>query len=202
MDKRNLIIEAMYKLLKEDKGAFCSVSEIAKEAGIGKGSIYYYFKSKDEIFDALVEHVYYEKIRHCKEVISCSHINALEKLQLLFSVYGQYIIDPSIDSYLHLQQNAAIHQKSLAQIHNLLSPIVAEIFNNGVNENLFICESPQETAELFLSSFCFLFDPGIFSWSDNQILKKLKALADLFESGLSAPKGSLQFLYQSFQKQI
>lgn len=201
MNKRNLIIEAMYKLLKEGKGAFCSVSEIAKEAGIGKGSIYYYFTSKDEIFDAVVEYVYHGKIEHCKGILAGKKINAIEKLKLLFNVYGQYIIEPSIDSYLHLQQNAAIHQKSLAQILNLLSPIVTEIFNDGVNENLFKCENPQETAELFLSSFCFLFDPGIFTWSDKQILKKLKAMAELFEKGLSAPKGSFQFLYQSFQKQ-
>ena len=198
MDKRKIIIKAMYQLLLEDKGASCSVSDIAKEADIGKGSIYYYFKSKDEIFDAVVEHVYKEKIDQCKEAIDNRQINALEKLKLLFNVYGQYIIEPSIDSYLHQQQNAAIHQKSLAQVLNLLSPIVADIFREGINENLFRCESPQETAELFLSAFCFLLDPGIFTWSNNQIYEKIKALSDLFEKGLSASKGSFQFLYQEF----
>lgn len=199
MDKRKIIIKAMYQLLLEDKGASCSVSDIAKEAGIGKGSIYYYFKSKDEIFDAVVEHIYKEKIDQCKEAISNRQINAVEKLNLLFTIYGQYIIEPSIDSYLHQQQNAAIHQKSLAQILNLLSPIVADIFREGVTENLFRCESPQETAELFLSAFCFLLDPGIFKWSNKQIFKKMQALSDLFEKGLSASKGSFEFLYQKFE---
>ena len=202
MDKRDMIIKAMYQLLLKDKGASCSVSDIAKEAGIGKGSIYYYFKSKDEIFDAVVEYVYKEKIDQCREAVNNEQINALEKLKLLFNVYGQYIIEPSIDSYLHQQQNAAIHQKSLAQILNLLSPIVADIFRQGVNENIFKCESPQETAEIFLSTFCFLMDPGIFTWSDYQIYEKIKALSDLFEKGLSAPKGSFQFLYQKFQEQL
>ncbi|OPJ59388.1 TetR/AcrR family transcriptional regulator [Clostridium oryzae] len=201
MNKREIIIKTMYKLLLEDKGASCSVSDIAKEAGIGKGSIYYYFKSKDEIFDAVVEHIYKEKIDKCKEAIDNKQINALEKLKLLFDVYGQYIIEPSIDSYLHKQQNAAIHQKSLAQILNLLSPIVADIFSEGVNENLFSCENPQETAELFLSAFCFLLDPGIFVWSDYQVFKKIEAMSDLFEKGLSAPKGSFIFLCEKFKEQ-
>lgn len=200
MDKHDMIIRAMYQLLLEDKGSSCSVSDIAKEAGIGKGSIYYYFKSKDEIFDAVVEYMYKEKIDKCKEAIDNSQINALEKLKLLFNVYQQYIIEPSIDSYLHQQQNAAIHQKSLAQILKLLSQIVADIFREGINENLFRCESPQETAELFLSAFCFLLDPGIFTWSNNQIFNRIKALSDLFEKGLSAPKGSFQFLYQNLKE--
>lgn len=198
MDKRELIIKAMYQLLLEDKGASCSVSDIAKAAGIGKGSIYYYFKSKEEIFDAVVEQSYREKIKHCNKAIENDQFNALDRFELLFIEYGKYIVEPSIDAYLHQPRNASIHQKSLAQILILLSPTVADIFQQGVRENLFICENPMETAELFLSSFCFLFDPGIFIWSNDQIVKKIKTLSELFEKGLSAPKGSFQFLYKKF----
>lgn len=199
MNKRDKIIQAMLQLLLEDKGVSCSVSDIAKEAGIGKGSVYYYFKSKDEIFDAVVDHIYQDKIDQCRKAVENSQDDAVKKLGLLFSVYGQTILEPSVDAYLHQQQNAAIHQKSLAQILLLLSPLVADIFRQGVQEKLFDCEHPQETAELFLSAFCFLLDPGIFTWSDSQLLEKIKALAELFEKGLSAPQGSLKFLYAGFQ---
>ena len=39
-------------LLETKKISQISVSEIAQTAGIGKGSIYYYFSSKEAIFDA------------------------------------------------------------------------------------------------------------------------------------------------------
>lgn len=39
MDKANIILDAMKTLLEQDDGASCSVSDIAKKAGIGKGSI-------------------------------------------------------------------------------------------------------------------------------------------------------------------
>lgn len=195
MDKKELIIKSMEQLLMEDKGASCSVSDIAKKAGIGKGSIYYYYKSKEEIFDALVDYIYSKKINQCKKVIANDRLNALEKLELLFKSYYNYDVDSSIDVYLHQQQNAAIHQKSLAKILNLLSSIIADIFIQGINEKLFICEKPEETAEIFVSTFCFLFDHGIFGWTAEQIDKKAKALAYLFEKGLSAPEGSFKFLY-------
>lgn len=195
MNKRELIIKAMEQLLMEEKGASCSVSDIAKKAGIGKGSIYYYYKSKDEIFDAVVDYIYSRKINKCKEIIVNNKLNALEKFNLLFKTYCSSAVDPSIDLYLHQQQNAAIHQKSLAKILKLLSPILADVFRQGSNEKLFTCENPEETAEIFLSTFCFLFDHGIFEWTPEQINKKAKVLAYLFENGLKAPEGSFKFLY-------
>ncbi|AWI04774.1 TetR/AcrR family transcriptional regulator [Clostridium drakei] len=200
MDKKELILNAMMDLLAEEKGATCSVSDIAKKAGIGKGSIYYYFRSKEEIFDALVERVYNEIIDKCKVVIDTSKVNAIEKLSLLIQSYRSSMILSSIDSYLHQQHNAAIHQKSLAKILSSLSPIITDIIKQGIDERLFQCDRPEETAEIILSTYCFLFDPGIFSWTQEQVSNKTKALADLLERGLMAPKGSMQFLCNSVTK--
>ncbi|AKA69033.1 TetR/AcrR family transcriptional regulator [Clostridium scatologenes] len=197
MDKKELILNAMMDLLAEEKGAACSVSDIAKKAGIGKGSIYYYFKSKEEIFDALVERVYNEIIDKCKVVIDTSKVNAIEKLSLLIQSYRSSMILYSIDEYLHQQNNAAIHQKSLAKILSSLSPIITDIIKQGIDERLFQCDRPEETAEIILSIYCFLFDPGIFSWTQEQVYNKTKALADLLERGLMAPEGSMQFLCSS-----
>lgn len=200
MDKKELILNAMMDLLAEEKGATCSVSDIAKKAGIGKGSIYYYFRSKEEIFDALVERIYNEIIDKCKVVIDTSKVNAIEKLSLLIQSYRSSMILSSIDSCLHQQHNAAIHQKSLAKILSSLSPIITDIIKQGIDERLFQCDRPEETAEIILSTYCFLFDPGIFSWTQEQVSNKTKALADLLERGLMAPKGSMQFLCNSVTK--
>ena len=190
-------MDAMLDLLEKEKGAACSVSDIAKRAGIGKGSIYYYFKSKDEIFDALVGREYDQVIQSCKELVYKSRGDAILKLKLLFQSYRSSVSLPAVDAYLHQQQNAAIHQKSLAKILLSLSPIVAEIIQQGVEEKLFCCDKPQETAEIILSVYCFLYDPGIFRWTPQQLKDKGIALAILLENGLSAAKGSFQFLYQS-----
>lgn len=197
MDKRNLILDAMLKLLENNKGAACSVSDIAKTANIGKGSIYYYFKSKEEIFDALVEREYNQIIEKCRVLIDQSQANAVQKLALLFQSYRSFVVSSSMDAYLYQQQNAAIHQKSLAKILSSLSPIVAGIIQQGVEEKLFHCDKPQETAEIILSVYCFLFDPGIFTWTPEQLKRKTSALAALLENGLDTGKGSFQFLYEA-----
>lgn len=77
MDKKELILNTMQELLKEEKGATCSVSDIAKRAGIGKGSIYYYFKSKNEVFDAVIERTYKQIIDKCKAIVDKSQFPLL-----------------------------------------------------------------------------------------------------------------------------
>ena len=54
-DKYNRILDALQKLLENQNIQKISVSDIAQTAGIAKGSIYYYFPSKDAIVEALVE---------------------------------------------------------------------------------------------------------------------------------------------------
>ena len=54
-DKRHLIIEAAVKVFAE-KGFFgARVSEIAEEAGVADGTIYLYFRSKDDLLISLFE---------------------------------------------------------------------------------------------------------------------------------------------------
>ena len=45
--KRERIMNAMQELLTNDSSQNISVNDIAKKARIGKGSIYYYFASKN-----------------------------------------------------------------------------------------------------------------------------------------------------------
>ena len=65
--KYNRILDALQELLKNQKMQTISVSDIAQTAGIGKGSIYYYFPSKDAILDALVERNYEKPLRTAKD---------------------------------------------------------------------------------------------------------------------------------------
>ena len=52
--KKDLILDAMQELMNKSNAQTISVSDIAKKAGIGKGSIYYYFKSKEEILEGVI----------------------------------------------------------------------------------------------------------------------------------------------------
>ncbi|MCD7854997.1 MAG: TetR/AcrR family transcriptional regulator [Clostridiales bacterium] len=53
--KRTEILEAAKKCFKEKGFYGCSINDIAKTAGITKSLLYYYFKSKEDIYIGLTE---------------------------------------------------------------------------------------------------------------------------------------------------
>ncbi len=195
MDKRKLILDTMQQLFIEGKAGTASVNDIAKQAGIAKGGLYYYFKSKEEVMDALVERIYEDIIENCSNILKNCNLNAIEKFALLLHSYTTSYVDPSIDIYLHLPQNAALHQKSLAQILLSLTGIINEILEQGIQEGYFTCEYPTEYSKIILSVFTFLLDPGIFTWTSQERYLQLRALADILEKGLGTASGSFSFLY-------
>ncbi|MCM1381866.1 MAG: TetR/AcrR family transcriptional regulator, partial [Muribaculaceae bacterium] len=110
-----------------------TVDMIAKNAGIGKGSIYYYFKSKEEIMDAVIERSYSLAIR---EYFSSADKNrgTVEKLKTLFrSILKKEFRDNSenVIVRLHLQDDLVLHHKMMITAIKTVSPILTEILEEG-----------------------------------------------------------------------
>ena len=66
--KYEKILDALQHLLEERTIQNISVSDIAKEADMGKGSIYYYFPSKEAILDALIQRNYEKPLKTAKNL--------------------------------------------------------------------------------------------------------------------------------------
>ena len=201
VDKRTLILDALQELLREGRAGTASVMDIAHKAGIAKGGMYYYFKDKEAALDALAHRQYAVVIQACKQALDGAQGDAIEKLKLLLSVYRNTAVDFSVDQFLHQTQNAAIHQKSMADIVHGLTPLVTQIFKQGVRDGMFACEYPTENAQIMLSALVFLLDRGIFKWTEAETQQKLIALADMMEKALCAKQGSFSFLYAGWSKQ-
>jgi AcrR family transcriptional regulator len=58
--KRTMIIKAAFELLNEDFEKLPSISEVAKKAGVAKGTVYTYFETKEELFLAVLLSLFHE----------------------------------------------------------------------------------------------------------------------------------------------
>ncbi len=82
--KYNLILDSLQKLLESKKLQAISVSEIAQKAGIGKGSIYYYFPSKNAILDALIKRNYEKPLTTAKNLAAQTKIPPFTRMAMIF----------------------------------------------------------------------------------------------------------------------
>lgn len=62
-----------------------TMEEIAREAGKGKSTLYYYFKSKEEIFDAIIQREKNEFFNYVQEEVSKAS-TAVEKLKVFVTI--------------------------------------------------------------------------------------------------------------------
>lgn len=67
--RRAELIRAAYDLFHQS-GTLPSVADIAQNAGLAKGTVYLYFKTKEEIFIALLEDVFTKLLNHIPSLIN------------------------------------------------------------------------------------------------------------------------------------
>lgn len=172
-----------------------SVDDIMKKAGAAKGVFYYYFKTKDQLLDALIEQNVAEAVRVASVIIENQSLNALQKLQyILIEEFkaGRTGSDPA--NHLHNIKKVDMHQRIIAGMVEKLSPVIAKVVEQGISEGLFKTEYTLEVTEIVLAGILFVTDLGIFKWSGEQYLRKIKASEVLIEKALGLESGSLVIL--------
>jgi hypothetical protein len=169
-----------------------------REAGCSEGetSPFCTFLSRSTIRKKRANTSYIEA---AKTVIKDEGLNARQKFATI--ILGKMEGIPQrqeIIEELHQDGNAAFHQKSLTETILALSPILAEAVKQGISEGVFDTPCPLETVELLLTASQFLFDRGIFSWTNDDILRRAEAFIYNTELLLGAEHGSFAYLKAAF----
>lgn len=196
--KRDMILDAMQELMNEVSGNAISVSEIARRAGIGKGSIYYYFPSKNDIIEAVIERSYSIAIEQSKELACAPHMSAFKKMEIIFRA----CIDASSElkrqeecsSFMEIQQSALTHQKFMSFLIKNLKPILSDIIRQGMAEGSLHCRYPEEIAEIVLIILTVKLDNHLSYATTEEIQQLLKAFSWMQSESMGIAPENLEFL--------
>lgn len=177
-----------------------TVNDILQHVGIGKGTFYHYFTSKEEVMDEVIMRVVRQLAEAARKVQETPALSAQEKFKRIIIGQPQEVsnLHPMI-AELHRVENARMHQKSIVETIKVLSPILSDVIIQGIEEGTFSTPYPYETVEILLVANQFIFDHGIFSWSFEQQMKKARAFVYSMETLLGATPGSFNYLLDLFK---
>ena len=195
--KYDRILDALQELLENQKLQTISVSEIAHTAGIGKGSIYYYFPSKDAIFEALVERSYEKPLRTAKALSSQTEISPFTRMAMIFQACrnsSAEFVRSGDSEGAGAQEKAFIHQKYINHIITELKPVLAEIIQQGIASEDIHFDDAEALAEIVLIVLTVKMDDTLVPSTREQSERTIRALISLLEKGTENPPGSLNFL--------
>lgn len=194
--RRQQIIVAAKRVFSEKGFNKATMEDIAKEAELSPGTLYLYFKNKEELYASLslrILQYLHIRVTHVNKETDMSPDKKLAAL--MEAMYDVYDFDPLIIiNMFHLQSSETLKNLSdslLEEIKALSKKsigAIAKIFEEGIDQGVFLERHPMALADIFWSMFS-----GVVLWeaskkiisADKDYLKSTLATAfDLFERGI------------------
>jgi TetR/AcrR family transcriptional regulator, cholesterol catabolism regulator len=159
--RRKEIFEASVHLFLENGFTETSMREIAKAAGVGKSTLYDYFKSKDEILISYFEDEI-QKITARAQKIAQQDLSVSEKLRQIMELHLAYLVDNKL-FYLKLtveaQRLALASQLQIQTARHAYQDILRNLIEEGIQSGEF-----RETNPLFAARSIFtLLSTAVFT---------------------------------------
>lgn len=196
--KYDKILDALQQLLEEKKIQSISVSEIAQKAGIGKGSIYYYFPSKDAILDALIQRNYEKPLQTAKNLAIQTDISPFARMAIIFQACrnsSAAFVNNQRDTVAStVQEQAFIRQKYINHLISELKPVLTEIIKQAIENGEVNFEYPAALAEIVLVVLAVKLDNSFIPSTPEESEETIKGLISLLEKGTGIPSGTLGYL--------
>lgn len=181
------LLNIAYRMFIEKGYENTSVDDIIIEAGIAKGTYYYYFESKEATLEAVIEMM----IEKAENIAKAALMNPVPIPQKLASVV--YAFQPNKDEsvitdVLERKENIVMHDKIGKKIVEVAVPILSDIVREGIAQGIFVCTNVEERVKMLLIMSQNMFDYGAYSNKD------IEVYVDMLEKSLGAKEGTMSFI--------
>ena len=212
-ERKNEILNTAQELFFTKGYKQTSVESIIKKVGVAKGTFYYYFKSKEDLLDKLVNRMT-DKIQiEIKKIVKKTDLDAISKLEKAYSVAGNIKLEnihliKLMLKILYKKDNLILRHKVYKSNVELVVPEFAIIIEQGVKEKLFNTPYPYEAARLFFELGSILGDAmsklllELEEKPENmdKMVKEIEVYEDAMERILGAKKGAINIVNREMLK--
>ncbi len=191
-ERKNEILDVAERLFETRGFDHTSTNDILEETGIARGTLYYHFKSKEELLDAMVERMTERLIVRAKEIAARKDVPVLQRFtRMMLALHAGGSIDQEILEQVHKPQNALMHQKIQQQLLTEITPLLVALIEEGTAQGICHTEYPWEVAEMtFLYANVVFDDLAEYGTEDKQ--RKIEAFIHNLERLLGMGQGSMR----------
>lgn len=176
------ILDAATKLFWEKGYEQTTIQDIVDELGdLSKGAIYHHFKSKDDIVNAVCDHITAE-INPFDKIKNAPGWNGFQKIRQLFLLS---LSNKKQREMFHLFPSLLKNPRFLTQTVEecvSMAPLLQEIIEEGNADGSLSIAYPQQAAETILLLVNVWINPIVFSVSQEEFTRKLHYLADFLDN--------------------
>ena len=193
-ERKNEILDAAEELFAAKGYEATSTGDILDRVGIARGTLYYHFKSKEDILDALIERVNGTLIARAKKAAEDRSVPVVERIvrtiMSLNVASSESAIGQEVLEQVHKPQNALMHQKMQQRLLDGVVPVLTALVEEGNAAGVFHTGYPRETTEMLILYSVTVFDER-FPQTPEQMMHRAQALIHDTEILLGAREGSM-----------
>ena len=185
--RKQELLKIAYRMFIEKGYENTSIDEIIAEAGIAKGTYYYYFESKEATLEAVIDIMIEEEIGRAKEVLETSLPVPQKLVSVIYSLrpaQDEQVIADALDA----TENIVMQEKVNRRIVEEAVPLLTEVVKEGISQGIFECTNIEERVRMLLIISQHIFDDRIFTDRDVEVY------VDVVEKTLGAKGGTMSFI--------
>lgn len=181
--KKIEIIHAAVKVFSEKGMVKAKMADIAIEAGIGKGTIYEYFRSKEEVFASGFQ-MFFQGMENQIESALSSTTDPVEQLKLLINLSFKSFLQHGSDLAMIMmdfwaegirnKDEKILDSIDLRQIYHEFRIMIQSIINNGIEQGVFRQVDTHNVAALLIGAL----DGIMLQWIMDQKVIDLEKITD------------------------
>ena len=193
-ERKNEILDAAAELFAAKGYDETSTGDILDRVGIARGTLYYHFKSKEDILDALIERINAALIAGAKAAAEDRSLPVVERIvRAVMSLKldaGEATIGHEVLQQVHKPQNALMHQKMLQSLLDGAVPVLTGLVEEGNAQGIFCAAYPRETVEMLVLYPATFFDDR-YPQTRDEMMNRVQAFIHSTERLLGAQEGSM-----------
>ncbi|QSQ19471.1 TetR/AcrR family transcriptional regulator [Pyxidicoccus parkwayensis] len=189
-DPRTAIMNAAGEVFARYGFKKASVEDIARRAGVGKGSIYLHFESKEALFEACVRSANVRSTAELEAAVRRASTPELQvrafiecKLEQMTRGMGEHRIMME-----HLFELGAQAMRFVPELQEKEAAVLARVLTEGTSQGVFAVAAPQRVASGFMEMFMGLTIKFLTQGLEAPMKEALDAFFDVFIRGLAASR--------------
>ena len=185
--RKQELLQIAYRMFLQKGYEETSVDEIIAQAGIAKGTYYYYFETKEQMLEEVIGMMIGQEMQAAEQILQ-TDLPVPQKIVGIITSLRPAPAESPIEEALMKPENIIMHGKIQKKLIESVTPLLSEVVEEGIAEGIFACDHIPERVRMLLIISSETFDEGQFSEGD------IAVFIDMAEKLLGAETGTMQFV--------
>ena len=185
--RKQELLQIAYRMFISRGYESTSVDEIIEEAGIAKGTFYYYFETKEQLLEEVIGMMIEQETEAAGQILAADIPVPQKIVGIIVSLRPTQAEQP-IEGALMRPENIVMHEKIRKKIVEAAVPLLSGVVEQGIAEGVFSCDNIPERVRMLLVISSDTFDEGHFTERD------IAVFIDMTAKLLGAEPGTMGFI--------